>query len=168
MTKFLHKSYSIQFNIKAQSPFFLDKQKVLWISPLLLFQALLFSSSDLNVKFEEWWIWPSLLIKSIITMSKVSSGIVNFTFDAFQESLFSKQVSCFNASSFISKLNKCRKVFKSNMTLLFRRWYEIISLNYMKSILTDSRQDKRVLWKSKIIRIKFLRIWGMLRTSRYV
>ena len=113
MTKFLHKSYSIQFNIKAQSPFFLDKQKVLWISPLLLFQVLLFSSSDLDVKFEEWWIWPSLLIKSIIAKSKVSSGIVKLNFDAFQESLFLNRFTrCFNASSFISKFNQCLRVFE--------------------------------------------------------
>ena len=55
--------------------------------------------------------------------------------------------------------------------LLLRRWYEIIALYYVKSILTEisaSRQDRRVLQKSKIIRIKFLSIWSMLQTSRYV
>ena len=39
--------------------------------------------------------------------------------------------------------------------LLLRRWYEIIALNYIKSILTDfsaSRQDKRQNWNlSKIL-----------------
>ena len=43
-------------------------------------------------------------------------------------------------------------------TLLLKRWYEIMALNYVKSILTEisaSRQDKRVLQKSKVIRIKF-------------
>ena len=57
-------------------------------------------------------------------------------------------------------------------TLLLRRWYEIMALYCVKSILTEisaSRQDIRgVLQKSKIIRIKFLSIWGMLQTSRYV
>ena len=41
-------------------------------------------------------------------------------------------------------------------TLLLRRWYEIRALYYVKSILTEisaSRQDRRVLQKSKIIRI---------------
>ena len=44
-------------------------------------------------------------------------------------------------------------------------WYEIIALYNIRYILTDfsaSRQDKRVLRKSKIIRIKFLSWWGML------
>ena len=48
---------------------------------------------------------------------------------------------------------------------------EIMSLYYVKSILTEisaSRQDKMVLQKSKVIRIKFLSIWSMLQTSRYV
>ena len=57
------------------------------------------------------------------------------------------------------------------LTLLLRRWNEIRALYYVKSILTEilaSRQDKMVLQKSKIIRIKFLGIWGMLQTSRYV
>ena len=55
--------------------------------------------------------------------------------------------------------------------LLLRHWYEIMALYYVKSILTEisaSRQDRRVLQKSKIIRIKFLSIWGMLQTSRYI
>ena len=55
--------------------------------------------------------------------------------------------------------------------LLLGHWYEIMALYYVKSILTDisaSRQDKRVLQKSKIIRIEFLSKWGMLQTSRYV
>ena len=50
-------------------------------------------------------------------------------------------------------------------------WYEIMALYYVKSFLTEisaSRQDRRVLQKSKIIRIKFLSIWGMLQTSIYV
>ena len=60
---------------------------------------------------------------------------------------------------------------KVNSTLLLGHWYEIMALYYVKSILTEisaSRQDKRVLQKSKIIRIQFLSIWGMLQTSRYV
>ena len=42
-------------------------------------------------------------------------------------------------------------------------WYEIMSLNYVKSILTEisaSRQDKMVLQKSKVIRIKFFEHMG--------
>ena len=56
--------------------------------------------------------------------------------------------------------------------LLLRRWYEIMAFYYVKSMLTEisaSRQDRRVLQKSKIIRIKFLIRWGMLEalsTSR--
>ena len=56
-------------------------------------------------------------------------------------------------------------------TLLLGHWYEIMALYYVKSILTQisaSRQDRRVLQKNKIIRIKFLSILGMLKTSRYV
>ena len=34
--------------------------------------------------------------------------------------------------------------------------------------ISASRQDRRVLQKSKIIRIEFLSKWGMLQTSRYV
>ena len=33
---------------------------------------------------------------------------------------------------------------------------------------TECRQERRGLQKSKIIRIKFLNIWAMLQTSRYV
>ena len=57
------------------------------------------------------------------------------------------------------------------ISLLLRHWYEIMALYYVKSVLTEisaSRQDRRVQKKSKIIRIKFLSIWGMLQTSRYV
>ena len=57
------------------------------------------------------------------------------------------------------------------VTLLLGHWYEIMALYYVKSILTEisaSRQDRRVLQKSKIIRIEFLSKWGMLQTSRYV
>ena len=57
------------------------------------------------------------------------------------------------------------------MSLLLGHWYEIMALYYVKSILTEisaSRQDRRVLQKSKIIRIEFLSKWGMLQTSRYV
>ena len=46
-----------------------------------------------------------------------------------------------------------------------------MALYYVKSVLTEisaSRQDRRVQKKSKIIRIKFLSIWGMLQTSGYV
>ena len=46
-----------------------------------------------------------------------------------------------------------------------------MALYYVKSVLTEisaSRQDRRVLQKSKIIRVKFLSIWDMLQTSRYV
>ena len=55
--------------------------------------------------------------------------------------------------------------------LLLGHWYEIMALYYVKSILTEisaSRQDRRVLQKSKIIKIEFLSKWGMLQTSRYV
>ena len=55
--------------------------------------------------------------------------------------------------------------------LLLGHWYEIMALYYVKSILTEisaSRRDRRVLQKSKIIRIEFLSKWGMLQTSRYV
>ena len=57
------------------------------------------------------------------------------------------------------------------LTLLLGHWYEIMALYYVKSFLTEisaSRQDRRVLQKSKIIRIEFLSKWGMLQTSRYV
>ena len=56
-------------------------------------------------------------------------------------------------------------------SLLLGHWYEIMALYYVKSILTEisaSRQDRRVLQKSKIIRIEFLSKWGMLQTSSYV
>ena len=59
----------------------------------------------------------------------------------------------------------------ADVTLLLGHWYEIMALYYVKSILTQisaSRQDRRVLQKSKIIRIEFLSKWGMLQTSRYV
>ena len=59
----------------------------------------------------------------------------------------------------------------SPIALLLGHWYEIMALYYVKSILTEisaSRQDRRVLQKSKIIRIEFLSKWGMLQTSRYV
>ena len=57
------------------------------------------------------------------------------------------------------------------ISLLLGHWYEIMALYYVKSILTEisaSRQERRVLQKSKIIRIEFLSKWGMLQTSRYV
>ena len=63
-----------------------------------------------------------------------------------------------------SEVRECR-------ALLLGHWYEIMALYYVKSILTEisaSRQDRRVLQKSKIIRIEFLSKWGMLQTSRYV
>ena len=63
------------------------------------------------------------------------------------------------------------KIFFSLISLLLGHWYEIMALYYVKSILTEisaSIQDRRVLQKCKIIRIKFLSIWGMLQTSRYV
>ena len=56
-------------------------------------------------------------------------------------------------------------------SLVLKHWYEMMALYYVKSVLTEisaSRQDRRVLQKSKIIRIKFLSIWGMLQTSRCV
>ena len=59
----------------------------------------------------------------------------------------------------------------SHQSLLLGHWYEIMALYYVKSIFTEIsayRQDRRVLQKSKIIRIKFVSIWGMLQTSRYV
>ena len=46
-----------------------------------------------------------------------------------------------------------------------------MALHYVKSILTEisvSGQDRKVLQKNEIIRIKFLSIWGMLKTYRYV
>ena len=52
--------------------------------------------------------------------------------------------------------------------LLLGHWYEIMAHYYVKSILTEisaSKQDRRVLQKSKIIRIKILSIWGILQTS---
>ena len=57
------------------------------------------------------------------------------------------------------------------LALLLGHWYEIMALYYVKLILTEisaSRQDRRVLQKSKFIRIKILSKWGMLQTSRYV
>ena len=62
-------------------------------------------------------------------------------------------------------------IYYKHLTLLLGRWYEIMALYYIKSILTEisaSRQDRRVLQKSKIIRIEFLSKWGMLQSSRYV
>ena len=59
----------------------------------------------------------------------------------------------------------------TSLALLLGHWYEIMALYYVKSILKEisaSRQDRRVLQKSKIIRIEFLSKWGMLQTSRYV
>ena len=64
-----------------------------------------------------------------------------------------------------------REHVKNVLALLLGHWYEIMALYYVKSILTEisaSRQDRSVLQKSKIIRIKFLSKWGMLQTSRYV
>ena len=58
-----------------------------------------------------------------------------------------------------------------NVALLLGQWYEIRALYYVKSILTEisaSRQDRKVLQESKIIRIKVLSIWGILQTFRYV
>ena len=58
-----------------------------------------------------------------------------------------------------------------HISLLLSHWYEIMALYFVKPILTEisaSRQDRRVLQKSKIIRIEFLSKWGMLQTSRYV
>ena len=59
---------------------------------------------------------------------------------------------------------------ENRYALLLGHWYEIMALYYVKSILTEisaSTQDRRVLQKSKIIRIEFLSKWGMLQTSRY-
>ena len=59
---------------------------------------------------------------------------------------------------------------KQNNTAV-KALYEMMTLYYVKSVLTEisvSRQDRRVLQKNKIIRIKFLSIWGMLQTFRYV
>ena len=59
----------------------------------------------------------------------------------------------------------------SGQALLLRHWYEIMALYYVKSVLTEiaaSRQDRRVLQKSKITRIKILSKWGMQQTFRYV
>ena len=55
--------------------------------------------------------------------------------------------------------------------LYYSLLYEIMALYHVKLILREisaSRQDRRVLQKSKIIRIEFLSKWGMLQTSRYV
>ena len=72
----------------------------------------------------------------------------------------------------IMPLYQIRMNYTANsVALLLRHWYEIRALYYVKSILTEisaSRQDRKVLQKSKIIRIKFLSIWGMLQTSRCV
>ena len=57
------------------------------------------------------------------------------------------------------------------IALLLKHWYEMMALYYVKSVLTEisaSRQDRRVLQKSKCNRIKFLSIWGMQQMSRYV
>ena len=73
--------------------------------------------------------------------------------------------------AFWGRWNNKRLQGKVSHALLLRHWYEIMALYYVKSILTEisaSRQDRRVLQKSKIIRIKFLSIWGMLQTSRYI
>ena len=54
--------------------------------------------------------------------------------------------------------------FGSNtLPLLLGLWYEIMALYYVKSILTEisaSSQDKRVLQKSKVLRIKFFEHMG--------
>ena len=53
--------------------------------------------------------------------------------------------------------------YDTYISLLIRHWYEIMSLYYVKSILTEisaSREDKRVLQKSKVIRIKFFEHMG--------
>ena len=61
---------------------------------------------------------------------------------------------------------------KNFVALLLGHWYEIMALYYGKSILTEisaSTQDRRVLQKSKIIRIEFLTNWAcyrLLDTSR--
>ena len=50
------------------------------------------------------------------------------------------------------------------VALLLGHWYEIMSLYYVKSILTEisaSREDKRVLQKSKVIRIKLFEHMGL-------
>ena len=65
------------------------------------------------------------------------------------------------ASEF-QNIHICEKFFKY-IPLLLRRWYEIMALFYVKAILTEisaSRQDKRVLQKSKVIRIKFFEHMG--------
>ena len=49
--------------------------------------------------------------------------------------------------------------FMGDGPLLLRNWYEIIALYNIKSVLTDfsaSRQDKKIVKKNTIIRIKFL------------
>ena len=71
----------------------------------------------------------------------------------------------------IRKIAIIAVVTVGHLALLLRHWYEIMALYYVKSILTEisaSRQDRRVLQKSKIIRFEFLSKWGMLQTSRYV
>ena len=64
---------------------------------------------------------------------------------------------------------ECRYIglfrISKSISLLLGHWYEIMALYYVKSILTEisaSRQERRVLQKSKIIRIEFLSKWGML------
>ena len=71
----------------------------------------------------------------------------------------------------LDKSRRDENYYSLRNTLLLGHWYEIMALYYVKSILTEisaSRQDRRVLQKSKIIRIEFLSKWGMLQTSRYV
>ena len=82
------------------------------------------------------------------------------------EYLFINLKFAFLCPEFFERLNAAH--FRA---LLLGHWYEIMALYYVKSILTEisaSRQDRRVLQKSKIIRIEFLSKWGMLQTSRYV
>ena len=81
------------------------------------------------------------------------------------------QPTCWCQAGTLSALCCSQSPFLICTPLLLRRWYEIMALYYVKSILTEisaSRQDRRVLQKSKIIRIEFLSKWGMLQTSRYV
>ena len=113
----------------------------------------------------EWWSvkrrsWRSR--QSLYTSAKMS---LFFYF----ESLADKESQPSPAS--MAKMLLIFAHFWMHISLLLGHWYEIMALYNVKSILTEisaSRQDRRVLQKSKIIRIEFLSKWGMLQTSRYV
>ena len=71
-----------------------------------------------------------------------------------------------NIASLLSVLGQILQKMSSKVksaTLLLGHWYEMMALYYVKSILTEisaTRQDKRVLQKSKVLRIKFFEHMG--------